>query len=195
MAHVDGSPLIQAGSLQGSQGVSSGILAANNPGTGSGWQQSKQNWVLPAVVGYSARMTSSCLCCVEAVPLYPASCSLKSLKLLLLCSALLCSALLCSSLLFSSLLFSSLVFSSLFCSALLCSALSLCLSVSLSLCLKRRSGLYLSTGSVNGLWPVKVGVWSAVEASMHCGSCGWQSPDPSWQSARIPGCKLWHPGS
>ena len=109
MAHVDGSPLIQAGSLQGSQGVSSGILAANNPGTGSGWQQSKQNWVLPAVVGYSARMTSSCLCCVEAVPLDPASCSLKTLKLLLLSSPLLCFALFCSAL--------------------------LCLSVSLSLCL------------------------------------------------------------
>ena len=61
----------QAGSLQGSQGVSLGILAANNPGTGSGWQQSKQNWVLPAVVGYSARMTSSCLCCVEDSPLHP----------------------------------------------------------------------------------------------------------------------------
>ena len=113
MAHVDGSPLIQAGSLQGSQGVSSGILAANNPGTGSGWQQSKQNWVLPAVVGYSARMTSSCLCCVEAVPLYPASCNLESLKLLLLCSAL---------------LFSSPLFPALLCSVLL--SLSLCLSVS-----------------------------------------------------------------
>merc|ERR1712012_54615 len=98
VAHVDGSPLIKAGSLQGAQGVSSGILAAHNPGTGSGWQQSKQNWVLPAVVGYSARMTSSCLCCVEAVPLYPASCNLEGLKLLLLCSDLLCSALLFSSL-------------------------------------------------------------------------------------------------
>merc|ERR1712242_608134 len=157
---MGGSPLIQAGSLQGSQGVSFGILAANNPGTGSGWQQSKQNWVLPAVVGYSARMTSSCLCCVEAVPLYPASCSLKTLKLLLLSSPLLCFALFCSAL--------------------------LCLSVSLSVCAKKKFNLHFCTCSFNGLWPVKVGVWSAVEASMHCGSCGWQSPDPSWQSARIP---------
>ena len=41
----------QAGSLQGSHGVSRDILAVNDPGIGSGWQQSKQNWALPAVVG------------------------------------------------------------------------------------------------------------------------------------------------
>ena len=33
----------QAGSLQGSRGVNRDILAANDLGTGSGWQQSKQN--------------------------------------------------------------------------------------------------------------------------------------------------------
>ena len=41
----------QAGSLQGSPSVSWDILAAKDLGTGSGWQQSKQNWTLPAVVG------------------------------------------------------------------------------------------------------------------------------------------------
>ena len=40
-----------AGSLQGSHGVSCGTLAVNDLGSGSGWQQSKQNWALPAVVG------------------------------------------------------------------------------------------------------------------------------------------------
>lgn len=41
----------QASSLQGSHGASYGILAVNDPGTGTGWQQSKQNWALLAVVG------------------------------------------------------------------------------------------------------------------------------------------------
>ena len=41
----------QAGSLQGSPGVSRVFLAADDPGTGSGWQQSKQSWALLAVVG------------------------------------------------------------------------------------------------------------------------------------------------
>ena len=41
----------QASSLQGSHGVNRDILAANDLGTGSGWQQSKQNWALLAVVG------------------------------------------------------------------------------------------------------------------------------------------------
>ena len=41
----------QGGSLQGSHGVSCDILAVDDPGTGSGWQQSKQNWALPSVVG------------------------------------------------------------------------------------------------------------------------------------------------
>ena len=41
----------QASSLQGSRGVSCDILAANDLGTGSGWQQSKQSQALLAVVG------------------------------------------------------------------------------------------------------------------------------------------------
>ena len=41
----------QAGSLQGSHGVGCDILAVNGLGIGLGWQQSKQNWALPAVVG------------------------------------------------------------------------------------------------------------------------------------------------
>ena len=41
----------QAGSLQGCLRVNEGSLAANDLGTGSGWQQSKQNWALPAVMG------------------------------------------------------------------------------------------------------------------------------------------------
>ena len=41
----------QGGSLQGSRGVSCDILAVDDPGTGSGWQQSMQNWALPSVVG------------------------------------------------------------------------------------------------------------------------------------------------
>ena len=41
----------QACSLQGSRDVSCDILAANDLGIGSGWQQSKQNWALLAVVG------------------------------------------------------------------------------------------------------------------------------------------------
>ena len=41
----------QACSLQGSCGVSCSSLAVNDLGTGSGWQQSKQNWTLLAVVG------------------------------------------------------------------------------------------------------------------------------------------------
>ena len=41
----------QASSLQGSHSVGCDILAANDLGTGSGWQQSKQNQALLAVVG------------------------------------------------------------------------------------------------------------------------------------------------
>ena len=41
----------QVSSLQGSCGVSCNILAANDLGIGSGWQQSRQNWALLAVVG------------------------------------------------------------------------------------------------------------------------------------------------
>ena len=61
----------QAGSLQGSHSASCDILAANDLGIGSGWQQSKQNWALPAVVGHWARMRSSDLCCVQGASLHP----------------------------------------------------------------------------------------------------------------------------
>ena len=60
----------QADSLQGFCSVNCTILAANDPGIGSGWQQSKQNWALPAVVGHWARMRSSDLCCVQGAPLH-----------------------------------------------------------------------------------------------------------------------------
>ena len=66
MIHPD-----QAGSLQGHRGVSSGILAVNDPGTGTGWQQSKQNWALLAVVGTWSRMECSGLCCGELSQLHP----------------------------------------------------------------------------------------------------------------------------
>ena len=49
----------QAGSLQGSRDVSCDILAVNDSGNGSGWQQSKQNWALLAVMGPWARMVSN----------------------------------------------------------------------------------------------------------------------------------------
>ena len=55
----------QAGSLQGVSSVNCILLAANDLGTGSGWQQSRQNWTLPAVVGHWIRMTCSLLCCAE----------------------------------------------------------------------------------------------------------------------------------
>ena len=41
----------QAGSLQGSHDVSCDILAGDDLGIGSGWQQSKQNQALLAVEG------------------------------------------------------------------------------------------------------------------------------------------------
>lgn len=54
----------QAGSLQGSHGVSCDILAVNGPGSGSGWQQNKQNWAPHAVIGQWSRMEcwSSAVC-------------------------------------------------------------------------------------------------------------------------------------
>ena len=61
----------QAGSLQGSCNVSCNFLAANDLGTGSGWQQSKQNWTLPAVVGHWVRMACRNLCCAEDAPHQP----------------------------------------------------------------------------------------------------------------------------
>ena len=48
----------QVSSLQGSLGVSREFLAANDLGTGSGWQQSKQNWALLTVAGARARTGS-----------------------------------------------------------------------------------------------------------------------------------------
>jgi hypothetical protein len=66
MAHPN-----QADRPQGSHHVSDGILAANDPGIGSGWQQSKQNWARPAVVGHCARMRCSDPCCVQDVLLHP----------------------------------------------------------------------------------------------------------------------------
>ena len=65
MIHPD-----QASSLQGLCGVSSSILAVNDPGTGTGWQQSKQNWALLAVVGTWSRMECSDHCCGELSPLH-----------------------------------------------------------------------------------------------------------------------------
>ena len=47
MAHPN-----QADRPQGSHHVSDGILAVNDLGIGSGWQQSKQNGARPAVVGH-----------------------------------------------------------------------------------------------------------------------------------------------
>ena len=61
----------QADSLQGFCSVNCTILAANDPGIGSGWQQSKQNWALAAVVGQRIRMASTGLYSVEAAPLLP----------------------------------------------------------------------------------------------------------------------------
>ena len=43
---------IQASSLQGLHGVNCDALAVNDLGKGSGWQQSKQNWALLAVMGH-----------------------------------------------------------------------------------------------------------------------------------------------
>jgi hypothetical protein len=55
----------QASSLQGSHSVDCDILALNDLGTGSGWQQSKQNQALLAVVGKLARTGCSHLSSVE----------------------------------------------------------------------------------------------------------------------------------
>ena len=61
----------QAESLQGSHDVSQGILVDNDPDIGSGWQQSKQNWTLLAVVGYWTRMACRHLYRAEGAPLQP----------------------------------------------------------------------------------------------------------------------------
>ena len=73
----------QAAGLQGLLCVDRGALAVKDLGTGSGWQQSRQNWMPAAVVGQRIRMESSSLCSVETAPLHP--------TLLLLSSILVCS--------------------------------------------------------------------------------------------------------
>ncbi|MGB2340997.1 MAG: hypothetical protein ACPH9K_08400, partial [Candidatus Poseidoniaceae archaeon] len=60
----------QAAGLQGLLCVDRGALAVKDLGIGSGWQQSRQNWMPAAVVGQRIRMESSGLCCVEAVQLH-----------------------------------------------------------------------------------------------------------------------------
>jgi hypothetical protein len=61
----------QASSLQGHFGVNGGVLAGNDWGIGSGWQQSKQNSTLLAVTRQWARMQCRYLCRVEATLLHP----------------------------------------------------------------------------------------------------------------------------
>ena len=60
----------QAAGLQGLPFVRRGVLAVNNLGIGSGWQQSRQNWMPAAVVGQRIRMEISGLYNVEAAPLH-----------------------------------------------------------------------------------------------------------------------------
>ena len=60
----------QAAGLQGFPCVNKDILAVNDLGIGSGWQQSRQNWMPAAVVGQRIRMESSGPCNVEAAPLH-----------------------------------------------------------------------------------------------------------------------------
>ena len=60
----------QVSSLQGSHGVNCDILADDNLGNGTGWQQSRQNWMPAAVVGQRIRMESSSLYNVEAASLH-----------------------------------------------------------------------------------------------------------------------------
>ena len=61
----------QAAGLQGLLCVDRGALAVKDLGIGSGWQQSRQNWMPAAVVGQRIRMESSSLCSVETAPLHP----------------------------------------------------------------------------------------------------------------------------
>ena len=51
-----------------------GDQVAKAPGTGPGWQQSRQNWMPAAVVGQRIRMESRGLCNVEAAPLHSVLC-------------------------------------------------------------------------------------------------------------------------
>ena len=57
----------QTGSLQGHPRGSKGGLAGNDPGTGLGWQQSRQNWTLLAVAGKQFRVACNDLCSKEMV--------------------------------------------------------------------------------------------------------------------------------
>ena len=61
----------QAAGLQGLLCVNRDFLAVNDLGIGSGWQQSRQNWMLAAVVGPKVRMDSSGLYNVEPALLCP----------------------------------------------------------------------------------------------------------------------------
>ena len=93
----------QASSLQGHFGVNWGVLAGNDWGIGSGWQQSKQNSTLLAVTRQWARMQCRNLWRVEVPLLHPyfayslhvASCK----KLMLSCIGAFCLILLASVLL------------------------------------------------------------------------------------------------
>ena len=69
----------QAAGLQGLLCVNRDFLAVNDLGIGSGWQQSRQNWMPAAVVGQRIRMESSGLYNVEAAPLHSFLLSLASL--------------------------------------------------------------------------------------------------------------------
>ena len=60
----------QAAGLQGLLCVDRGALAVKDLGIGSGWQQSRQNWMPAAVVGQRIRMESSGLYNVEAASLH-----------------------------------------------------------------------------------------------------------------------------
>ena len=70
----------QASSLQGSHSVDCDILALNDLGTGSGWQQSKQNQALLAVVGKLARTGCRHLSSVELSSLRLFLCSRHALQ-------------------------------------------------------------------------------------------------------------------
>ena len=56
----------QSGRRQGVRSASCNLLAIEDLGIGSGWQQSKQYWALPAVIGHSARMRHGRLYSVKA---------------------------------------------------------------------------------------------------------------------------------
>ena len=56
----------QSGRRQGVCSASCNLLAIEDLGIGSGWQQSKQHWALPAVIGHSVRMGHGRLYSVKA---------------------------------------------------------------------------------------------------------------------------------